>query len=744
MKPPNRVPEEKALSPGRKWLFRLLAAVVLPLLFLAVVEVALRLGGYGYDTHFFKSLRIGDRDVLVENDSFGYRFFPAEEARLPLPIMMAARKPADIFRIFVFGGSAAEGDPNPAFGPARFMEILLRERFPQQHFEVVNVAITAIDSHGILPIARECARQNGDLWIIYMGNNEMIGPFGAAGVFGRQAPPLPVIRASLALQETRLGQLLKAGSDRLTMRSGSASQWGGLEMFAASRISPLDPAKERVYQNFRGNLDDILRAGLGSGAKLVLNTVAVNLKDCAPLASEIFADLTPAAKRHLDQLSGLAKGAEDKGEIVAAEKYLQEATTLAPHCADLQYRWGQCLWQMTNYVAARTHFQLACDNDAIPARTDSRINDIIRQSVQQFSSGRLVLCDAPAILATNTVGGICGGETFYEHVHFNPNGSYRLGRAWADQVAACLPAEVTNASAGVWASQELCERRLAMTDWSRRNDWGEIVKRRQVPPLSGQADNARQLASLQTMLTGLGQRMDAADVAQARQICGEAIARAPQDLDLVCNYGDFLESIGSASEAAQQWRQVQRLRPVYYLGYFQEGRMQEFLGDLDAAKGDFLQTVALRPAMAPAWYELGNIAASQGDLAGALRDVEQASRLQPHLPVYYACLGKLLARMNRHPEAVERFQEALRVDDKYVDGHLSLGREFAATGNWSGAQTEFQAAVQLQPDSVPAHLALGGALASQGQMAAAQREFQEVLQRDPGNQQAQAALHQIQ
>ena len=74
------------------------------------------------------------------------------------------------------------------------MEVLLRERYPGVNFEVVNVAITAINSHVIVPIARECARYQGDLWIIYMGNNEMIGPFGAATVFGAKAPPWPLVR----------------------------------------------------------------------------------------------------------------------------------------------------------------------------------------------------------------------------------------------------------------------------------------------------------------------------------------------------------------------------------------------------------------------------------------------------------------------------------------------------------------------------------------------------------------------
>ena len=61
--------------------------------------------------------------------------------------------------------------------------------------------MTAINSHVILPIARECARRDGDLWIIYMGNNEMVGPFGAGTVFGfARTGSMALVRAELALK----------------------------------------------------------------------------------------------------------------------------------------------------------------------------------------------------------------------------------------------------------------------------------------------------------------------------------------------------------------------------------------------------------------------------------------------------------------------------------------------------------------------------------------------------------------
>ena len=44
-------------------------------------EVALRVAGYGYTTTFFRPLRIGGEEYLVENDKFGWRFFPPEISR---------------------------------------------------------------------------------------------------------------------------------------------------------------------------------------------------------------------------------------------------------------------------------------------------------------------------------------------------------------------------------------------------------------------------------------------------------------------------------------------------------------------------------------------------------------------------------------------------------------------------------------------------------------------------------------
>src|SRR5207245_11661474 len=120
-----------------------------------------------------------------------------------------------------------------------------------REFEVINVAFTAINSHVILPIARECAAHDGDLWIIYMGNNEMVGPFGAATAFGAQAPSLPYVRAALALQRLRTGQWLMALGRRLSGHGEKSPGCGGMAMFLDERLAANSTHRERVHVNYR-------------------------------------------------------------------------------------------------------------------------------------------------------------------------------------------------------------------------------------------------------------------------------------------------------------------------------------------------------------------------------------------------------------------------------------------------------------------------------------------------------------
>src|SRR5215472_6537342 len=207
-------PSARRSGSWKLWCFRLVAMLLAPTLGLGLLELGLRLSGYGYPTAFLLPDNSGAKPFLVQNNQFGWRFFGAQMARTPAPIAISPAKPPGTIRIFVFGESAAYGDPQPRFGLPRMLESLLSLRHPGTRFEVVNAAMTAINSHVILPIVRDCARADGDIWVLYMGNNEVVGPFGAGTVFGSPTPPLSIIHANLALRATRTGQALESLSRR--------------------------------------------------------------------------------------------------------------------------------------------------------------------------------------------------------------------------------------------------------------------------------------------------------------------------------------------------------------------------------------------------------------------------------------------------------------------------------------------------------------------------------------------------
>ena len=265
-------------------MFRLMALVGVPLLFMCLLELGLRLAGFGYPTAFLLKSSNHGQETFVQNNRFGWRFFGPRAARQPDATSIPREKPSGTIRIVVFGESAAFGDPQPRFGLPRMLEAMLELRHPDKKFEVVNAAMTGINSHVILPLARDCEKAGADVWVIYRGNTEVVGPFGAGTVFGTQTAPLAMIRAGLALKATKTGQLFDALRGAAQKTGGGSGGWEGMRAFIKYKLAQADTRLGAVYSNFEKNLKDIIAAGQNSGAKIVLSTVGVNLKDCAPFA----------------------------------------------------------------------------------------------------------------------------------------------------------------------------------------------------------------------------------------------------------------------------------------------------------------------------------------------------------------------------------------------------------------------------------------------------------------------------
>lgn len=709
--PPPAAPEGKpADNPGtggparRRW-FRLLA-LLFPLLLLVATEVGLRLAGYGWPTAFFLQETSPQGSVLVENPQFGWRFFPPAVARTPQPIRLAVAKPPNTIRIFVFGESAAMGDPEPAYGFPRQLERLLAASDPTRHYEVVNTAMTAINSHVLREIARDCARHQGDFWVVYAGNNEVVGPFGAGTVFGPQAPSLAVIRAGLLMKSTRLGQWLSS----LHPPSAGSQEWQGMEMFLHNQVRADAPSLRIVRQHFASNLAALTELGRQAGATVLLATVPVNLQDSPPFASQHRPDLTAAQLDEWNQ--GFRRGcaAQEAGRFAEALTAFNQVGQSDSTFAELPFRRALCELALGQTNAAAADYRLACDLDTLRFRADSGINETTRRVAADHS---LALIDAELACTRHSPGAIPGESLFYDHVHLNFTGNYLVASLFADQIAAQLGARPGGQGSG-WLSEAEVARQLAFTDFDRRRIAEEMQARLRLPPFVSQLNFRAREDAAQALIT----RLDRAPTSFVEDY-RVAVAGAPQDWVLHANYGRLLEAASQEAAAVAEWQAVAQLLPQAADAWFHLGNLAYSAGAYAAAEGHFRQALRRQPASREAWNGLGLALAAEGQFDPARAAYQSALRLAPTYTAARINLAVTLVNQRQAPAAIAEYRTVLQQETNNVAARINLARLLAGEGQSDEAIALFQQALALQPGQPVASFDLANALAAQGRHAEA-------------------------
>ncbi len=517
----------------RRRLLIVASAVIVPLLVLGLLEAGLRLAGVGYATTLLTPCTVQGRPASCYNLFFAAPFFPAGSVQTPRLYSIPTEKPGGTYRIFVLGESAAMGDPDPAYGFSRYLEVMLRERFPARKFEVVNTGSVAINSHVVLPIAKALAGQHPDLFIIYSGNNEVVGPYGPGTVLTSSGMSIPLVRSSIFLRSTRIGQLVtKLGTQK--------KAWQGMEMFLDKQVRASSPLLAHVYSNFERNLRDTIAVGRAAGAQVIIATAATNLEDCAPFASLHRERLKEEELQEWSSLVERGRERETAQSYGDALALYTAAAKIDDEYAELEFRIARCLKVLGSTNSAKEHFQRARDLDTLRFRADGRINDINRSAASAYPGVGLV--DTEAILAAASADGVIGSDLIYEHVHMTPAGSYLLAHAIFRQMSEKLgPGQSVNPP-----SETECERMLALTGYDRSRISQEILRRMQKPPFTNQINHEDQVLRFRMQVESLNEEPN--DTALQYQW---AIARAPQDPMLRYRYGLFLFAYNRAAAAEQ-------------------------------------------------------------------------------------------------------------------------------------------------------------------------------------------------
>lgn len=719
---------------------RLLLALGAPAVLLLAGELLLRAAGFGHPTTFFLP-HATEAGILVENPAFGRRFFPPGLLRVPPPTRFARAKQPGSLRILLFGESAAMGDPKPAYGAARYLEVLLRERHPDTRFEVIPVAMTAINSHALLAMARECRSLQADYWLVYAGNNEMLGPFGAGSALGGSSAPWPLVRLILAAKATRLGQAIETLSTRFRARPTGSSRWAGLRILADEAVAGDAPARRQVYEAFDRNLRDLVRAGQSSGAQVLLGTVAVNLRDCGPFGSAHQPPLDPARLAEWTAtFDRLRAGRTNVPGLDTRE--VGPWVALSPHHAAAQFLWGEALLVATNTPAgeALTAFARARDLDTIPLRSDTREEAIVRQVATDLGAG---LVDTASALAAASLAGIPGNESFYEHVHLTPEGNYRVARAYAEALEPGLPEAIRATARPDWASPEACATRLALTPWNRGAAAEMMLRRCLDAPFTNRLNHLQHLEALALEVQRQRRSQTPAAAGFLRAVYTNAVAAAPEDHHLRRGYAEFLEATGDLPAATEQWQQIALLLPHHPVAHLQAGSLLRRAGRIDDARPLIEKAVALQPDWVEARLELAELLLARGRPQESLQACREALALEPDHARAHLRLADALAASRQSEAAVRSLEEAVRLDPRLWEARYLLGVEYALLERVAEARLQFEEVVRLKPDHARGQFNLGIALARQQQWQAAAIHLAEALRLDPRNEEAKQALAQI-
>ena len=699
----NKHQRPKPVTTRRLWLFRLVTAVVLPALLLLLIELSLRIANYGSSASAIIPCQIKGVEAYCDNAKFGWQFFPKNVSREFNRFVFPADKSDNAYRVFILGASAAQGTPAGEYSFGRILEVMLRDSYPGIDFQIVTAAMPAINSHAALMIAEDCSHHQPDLYIVYLGNNEVVGPYGAGTILTPIRNNLSLIRARIALKATRLGQLLQNVAEAQS-RDTDQMIWRGLEMFLDEQVRADSHELTIVRSHFQDNLQDIAAIARKKDIPIIFSSVGSNLKDSPPFASQHRQNLREPEKDTWNNFYQQGISYEtDRQYHQAITSYLL-AARIDDTYADLHFRLARCYWATQQYDQAREEYIAARELDTLRFRADNSINEIIRRVADRKPSQAIHFLDAVSLFQSHSPHATPGSELFYEHVHLNFSGNYLLAKAMLQKIQTLLPETIRlrKNAASPLLSEEQCAQHLAYTSWDRRNLADKVLSNFiKKPPFTNQLYHQSRVDRLEKQLQELEADLDARSLAMCQEQYLQAIQRDPQDWWLHWKYAKLLiDSLKEPLAGLEHYRIVTELTPKSYVAHTTYGSTLMEAGKLDAAATSALTALRLNRFCAHAYHTLGMVNTNKGRYDKAMECFSQEIKNRPDQAQGYNQMGILLAQQDKYDKAEEVFRKGLTFSPDNLALHYNFALLLVKQKRYDEALVEVEAALQSNPDVV--------------------------------------------
>jgi tetratricopeptide (TPR) repeat protein len=436
------------------------AMLMLPVLFFVVLELTLRGFSYGGNLALFLPSDTLPGYMRI-NPNVGARYFAnLRVAPETSNDFFRIEKNPEAFRIFVFGGSSAYGYPyghNSSL--SKFLLQRLQAIFPEREFEVVNLAMTAINSFSILNMLNEALQQQPDAIVVYSGHNEYYGALGAGSVESLGSSRA-LIKLYLKLQNYRTVLFLRHQIEKLKNWIGGSSESGDGEgatlmerMVGQRTIAAYGPTYEIGASHFLSNLEEIGETAKKAGVPVYFCTLVSNHRDQAPFISLSSPEVDPQI---LDEEIASAKSFQQEGKYESALALYQNLIEQDSTSAHLHFESAKCLDALGQYEKAAEAYKKAVDCDALRFRAPSIFNKIIRDvAVETYNYA----VDVEAAFATASAHGLLGNDLFLEHLHPKLEGYFIMGREialsmWgAGEIESVWPSDYANMDSLLWAQR---------------------------------------------------------------------------------------------------------------------------------------------------------------------------------------------------------------------------------------------------------------------------------------------------
>jgi tetratricopeptide (TPR) repeat protein len=383
---------------GRKIIVFRVLTIILPIILLILLELGLRLFHCGHDTNLF--IRYPDNpNYWVINKYASERYFSdTSNATLGNIEPFEVEKPANTFRIFVLGESTTAGYPylhNGSFH--RWLLYRLMHTYPDRHFEIVNVSLTAVNSYTVLDFGKQVVKYQPDAVLIYTGHNEYYGALGI-GSTSHIANNRFLVQTVLELRKFYLVQLI----DNLIYQLKKHIAGNVIDkrenlmkrMAANQQIAYHSPEYNAGIEQFKNNMTELCEVLHKEKIPAFLSTLVSNEKDVSPLSSQ------------------------PKGTAVQT--------------ADQQFDLANTSYKSGAYELAKQEYVKAKELDLLRFRAPEAINQIIVELTKKYDNVHLV--NTRQLFEQYSPHGIIGNETLLEHVHPNLYGYALISEAFYQSI----------------------------------------------------------------------------------------------------------------------------------------------------------------------------------------------------------------------------------------------------------------------------------------------------------------------